>query len=282
MKNGRKVRWWMLIYTFAIAILFVVAAITRQSKPKPYHSIAYDIFEDCGVILMLVGNFLYAFGYVRPLLRKLWKLAFPLIIASFVVGGLVSVYFDSSYEKHPPSIYAITWILVFGIFFASFRANFLVGYGDVSRVRTIERPVVMSEDPLRDLVREMTRMRRTAQISWVVVIALLTLVAFNSFFQFHIEARDDSWVTVRRLADRAKYAEALTVARHLIDKEPDSPDLWVLLGNLQLSLGQLHQAEGSYTRAYELLPNQVTASLLNAVRARIDETDATPTPTASP
>jgi tetratricopeptide (TPR) repeat protein len=282
MMNVRKIRWWMLIYTLAIGLLFVFSEVSRYNKPKPHYPIAYEIFENLGVILMFVGNLLYAFAYVTPLLRKLWKFVFPVVIASFVAAALVSPHFDSSYQKHGPVAQIVAWTVLLGIFFASFRANFLIGYGDADRVRTVERPGAMSEDPLRDLVREMTRMRRTAQISWAVVIVLLALVAFNSFFQFHIEAKDDSWVTVRRLADRAKYQEALTVARHLVEKDPDSPQTWMLMGNLQLSLGQLHQAEGSYTRAYELLPNQVTASLLNAVRARIDETDPTPAPAASP
>jgi tetratricopeptide (TPR) repeat protein len=272
----------MLIYTLAIGLLFGVSTVISRHKPRPHYPIAYEIFENVAVILMFVGNLLYAFAYVTPLLRKLWKFVFPLVIASVVASALVTPHFDSTFQKHGPVAHIVTWILVVGIFFASFRANFLIGYGDVERVRTIERPAAMSEDPLQNLVREMTRMRRTAQISWVLVIVLLALVAFNSFFQLHIEPKSDSWMTVRRLADRGKYAEALPIARHLIEKDPDSPDLWVLMGNLQLSLGQLHQAEGSYTRAYELLPNQVTSSLLNAVRLRIDQTDPTPTPTASP
>jgi tetratricopeptide (TPR) repeat protein len=278
---NRKIRPWMLVYTISIGLFGILATVFGHHKHEHHYPIAYEVGSALAVILMFAGNFLYAFAYVTPLLRKFWKFAFPLILVSFVATGVLS-FFEKG--DHPVELIArvLGWITMVGLFFPSFRANFLLGYGDVDRVRTVARPVAMSEEPLHNLVREMARMRRTAQISWVVVIVLLALVAFNSFFQFHIEAKDDSWVTVRRLADRAKYQEALTVARHLVEKDPDSPQTWMLMGNLQLSLGQLHQAEGSYTRAYELLPNQVTASLLNAVRARIDETDPIPTPTPSP
>lgn len=278
MTNRRKVRWWMLIYTLAIGLLFVLSELTHNARPRPHYPIAYEVFESLGVLLMFAGNLLYSFAYVRPPLRRLWRFAFPLIVVTFVAAVFVTPHYDSNYQEHGLATQIVTWILVFSIFFPSFRANFLLGYGNVDRVRTIERPVVMSEEPLQDLVREMTRMRRAALLSWAAVILLLTVLVVNSYFQFHFEPKSDSWTTVRRLADRGKYAEALPIARHLIEKDPDSPDLWVLMGNLQLSLGQLHQAEGSYTRAYELLPNQVTSSLLNAVRARIDDTDPTPTP----
>ena len=281
MNNARKIRWWMLIYTVALVLLSVVATVSRRNEAKPHHSVAFQILEVLGVVIMFTGNLLYTFCYVRPFIQKIFKIGFPVVIAS-VIAAEVSVYF----EKHDHAVslgpYIFSWIAMTALFFPSFRASFLLGYGDVNRVRTTDRTVVMSEEPLRDLVREMTKMRRTAQVSWIAVILLLFALVANSYFQYHFEPKNDSWITVRRLVERGKYAEALPIARNLIEKYPDSPDLWVLIGNIQLSLGQLHQAEGSYTRAYELFPNEVTASLLNAVRARIDQTDPTPTPTASP
>ena len=267
----------MLVYTIGIAALFVVTSVTRR-EPKPHHPLAYEIFANVGALLMLGGNLLYAFAYLNPVLRKLWKFAFPLVVASFISGAIVS-YLDEG-AKHPGLVvWILTLITMVALFFPSFRANFLLGYGDTDRVRTIDKPVVMSEDPIRDLVAEMAKARRTAQVAWIVMILLLTALVVNSYFQYHFEPRSDSWLTVIRLVERGKYTEALPIARHLIEKYPDSPDMWVLLGNIQLSLGQLHQAEGSYTHAYELLPNPVTSTLLNAVRSRIDQTDPTPTPT---
>jgi tetratricopeptide (TPR) repeat protein len=281
MNNSRKVRWWMLVYTIAIGLIAILGAVIRRNEAKPHHSIAFQILEGLGVVLMFSGNFLYAFCYVRPFIRRVFQVGFPLIIAS-VVAAEVSVYFDKT--DHPVSLGAhiFGWVAMTALFFPSFRASFLLGFGDVNRVRTSERPVVMSEEPLRDLVREMTKIRRTAQVSWIAVISLLFALVVNSYFQYHFEPKSDSWLTVIRLVQRGKYAEALPIARHLVEKYPDSPDMWVLLGNIQLSLGQLHQAEGSYTHAYELLPNEVTSTLLNAVRLRIDQTDPTPTPQESP
>jgi tetratricopeptide (TPR) repeat protein len=282
MKNGRKIRWWMLIYTLAIGLLFVLAEVSSHHKPKLYYGIAYDILESIGVILLFTGNFLYVFGYVPPLLRKLWKLSFPLIIASFVVGGLVHIYFDSTYQKDGPVIHIVTSILMLGIFFASFRANFLIGYGDVDRVRTIARPSVMSEDPMRDVLIEIRKLRRSTQAAWSVTIALIAVFVVMAYFQIHFESKTDSWPAVYKLSNQSRYDEALTIAERLIAKEPDNPYTRVIMGNLQLAAGRLNSAENSFARAYELLPNEFNASMLNSVRARIDETGSSPTPAVSP
>src|SRR3982751_2840308 len=126
MKKVRNIRWWMLIYTLAIGLLFGVSTVISRHQPRPHYPIAYEIFENVAVILMFAGNLLYAFGYVTPLLRKLWKFVFPLVIASVVASALVTPHFDSTFQKHGPVAHIVTWILVVGIFFASFRANFLI------------------------------------------------------------------------------------------------------------------------------------------------------------
>jgi tetratricopeptide (TPR) repeat protein len=268
----------MLVYTISIGLLGILAAVYGHHKHEHRYPIAYEIGSALGVILMFAGNFLFAFGYLTPLVRKIWKFAFPLVLASFVTTGVLSFF-----EKEDPPVgfvvRLVAWITMVALFFPSFRASFLLGYGNVDRVRTIEPPVITSEDPLRDLVGEITKLRRTTQTAWIVAILLLTMLVLNTYFQFHFERKDDSWVTVRRLADAAKYEEALAVAHRLVEKDPDSPQTRILMGTLQLSLGQLHQAEASFTRAYELLPAEGIANMLNAVRKRIDETEPTPSPT---
>jgi len=278
MKSAQQIRWGMLVYTVAIALLAVAGAALRH-EPRPHHPIAYDLLEGAGVILMFAGNLLYAFCYAPIWVRKFWKFAFPIVVVAFAASGVMSFYSERNVGV---AAYVVGWILMFVFFFPSLRANFLLGYGGVDRIRTVEHPIVMSEEPLRDLAREMTKMRRTAQTGWIVAVSLLAVLVINSYFQYHFEPKSDSWLTVIRLVQRGKFTEALPIARHLVEKYPDSPDMRVLLGNIELSLGQLHQAEGSYTRAYELLPNEVTSTLLNAVRARIDQTEPTPTPTESP
>ncbi len=140
----------------------------------------------------------------------------------------------------------------------------------------------MSDDPLHHLVEEITRLRCTSQVSWIIAILLLGTLVVVNIFGVHVEPKNDSWVTVRRLADAARYEEALTVANRLVEKDPDSPQTHILMGTLQLSLGKLHQAESSFTKAYELLPNEYNANLLNAVRKRLDEEEPIPTPTPTP
>jgi tetratricopeptide (TPR) repeat protein len=282
MKKVRNVRWWMLIYTLAIGALFVFSEISSHHKPKPHYPIAYEIFENLGVILMFAGNLLYAFAYVTPLLRKLWKFVFPLVIASFVAAALISPQFDSTYQKHGPITLIVTWIVVLGIFFASFRANFLIGYGDVDRVRTIAQPPAVSEDPMRDVLVEIRKLRRSTQAGWAITILLITVFVVMVYFQIHFESKTDSWPAVYKLANQSRYDEALLIAERLIAKDPDNPYTRVIMGNLQLAAGRLNSAESSFTHAYELLPNEFNAGMLNSVRKRIDEAEPTPTPTASP
>ena len=279
MPSNRQIRPWMLGYTIFLGLVLVLSGVHTSHKPPHHHPFAYEAISTLVVILMFAGNILYSFGWVTPLLRRIWKFVFPLLVLSFVVSGILSFYFDKHDYPLTPAIIILTSITGTVLFFPSFWANFLLGYGTIERVRTIERPVIVDQDPLQTLVGEITKLRRTTQTLWIVMILLLTALVLNSYFQMHFEKQDDSWVTVRRLADAAKYEQALTVAHRMVDKDPDSPQTRVLMGNMQLSLGQLHQAEASFTRAYELLPNEFNANLLNAVRKRIDETEPTPTPT---
>jgi tetratricopeptide (TPR) repeat protein len=268
----------MLGYTILLGLVLALSIFHARHKPSQHHPIAYEAISTLAVILMFAGNILYSFGWVTPLLRRIWKFVFPFVVLSFIVSGILNFYFDKHDYSLTPAVIVLTSITAAALFFPSFWANFLLGYGTIDRVRRIQPPVTVGQDPLRDLVGEIKKLRRTTQILWMAMILLLSALVLNSFFQVHFEKNDDSWVTVRRLADAAKYEQALAVAHRLVDKDPDSPQTRILMGNLQLQLGQLHQAESSYTRAYELLPNQFNANLLNAVRKRIDEAEPTPTP----
>ena len=272
----------MLGYTIILVSFVVFVGLYSRHQASHQHSIYYEVISSLSIILMLAGNFLYSFGYITPVLRRVWQLVFPFVMLSCVVGLIVSLYFDK--ENRPVSAIAkgMALITTIALFFPSFRANFLLGYGSVDQVKRIPQLPVMSDDPLHNLVIQITKLRRTSQVSWIIAILLLgTLVVIN-LFSLHVEPKADSWVTVRRLADAARYEDALAVANRLVEKDPNSPQTHILMGTLQLSLGKLHQAEGSFTRAYELLPNEYNANLLNAVRKRLDEEEPIPTPTPTP
>ncbi len=166
------------------------------------------------------------------------------------------------------------------LFFPTFRAGFLLGYGRLA----VDTPPEMSGDPLHEIVGELRLLRKTTRMSWVIVIVLLGALVLNSYFQIHFEPANDSWPRVRRLAASGKMDEALTVAHRLAEKQPDSPDIQVSVGDLELNLGHLHEAEESYARAFKLNPNEVTVSRLNAVRIRIEAAESIPSlsPTLAP
>jgi hypothetical protein len=266
----------MLVYTILFGLLSVFFV---QNDLNNRYPVACTALSTLIYVVIFAGNVLYSFGRATPLLRTVWKFVFPIVVLQFVLSGIVDLRFGKHAHDFTATVAVLSWIAGVALFFPSFRANFLLGYGDVDRVRTIDRPSVMSEDPLRDLVSEIGKLRRTTQTSLMVAILLLAALLMNSYFQLHFEPSNDSWATVRRLADAAKYEDALVVAHRLVAKDPDSPQTRILMGNLQLQLGQLHQAEFSFTRAYELLPNEFNANLLNAVRKRIDEAGPTSTPT---
>src|SRR5262245_31808526 len=207
MNAPRKIRWWMLIYTVGIALSFVFAAIGGAHKTPRPRPLVCEVLGNLAVILMFVGNLFYIFAYVRPRLQQLWKFVFPLIIGTFIAAGIFA-YLDKSGRNYGVGALVFVWIVMIALFFPSFRANFLLGFGDVGHVTSTESPVVMSEEPLRDLVREMTKMRRMAQTGWIVAVSLLAVLVVNSYFQYHFEPKSDSWLTVVRLVQRGKYTEA--------------------------------------------------------------------------
>jgi tetratricopeptide (TPR) repeat protein len=266
----------MLGYTIFFAVLSGLFVRDDLSNRYP---VAYTAWSAFIYAVIFAGNALYSLGRVTPLIRAAWKFVFPIVILQFAVSGIVDSRFGKHAHDFTTTVAVLSWIAGFALFFPTFRAHFLLGYGNIDRVKATDRPPVVTGDPLEHLVGEITKLRRTTQASCMVAILLLVALVINSYFQVHFEKKDDSWVTVRRLADGAQYEEALAVAHRLVAKDPDSPQTRVLMGSLQLQLGHLHQAESSFTRAYELLPNEFNANLLNAVRKRIDEAEPTPTPT---
>ena len=268
---AKRVRPGMLAYTILLGLAALLSHFYGNKDSTIQYPLAYKIWEEfISVVLLFAGNLFYSFGYITPLLRKAWKFVFPILILHFVVSGIL--HFANNTRPVGPAIAVLTSIAMLVLFFPTFRAHFLLGYGDVARVATIHRPPIVSEDPLRDLLAEIKRLRRTTQTAWVLTIALLSVFALGVFFQVRFEKpQGDSWAKVRTLAEASKYDDALALAKKLIVKDPDNPYMQANLGNLNLAAGNLHQAEACFTRAFELLPNESNAQMLNAVRRRIDE-----------
>ena len=269
----------MLTYTICLMVVGVLLQFYGHDGSSRRDPLVYKIFEAVVTILLFAGNLLYAFAYVTPLVRTAWKFVFPLVVLVFVVGGYRGLDFSNSAHPLQPTPAVLGCIAMLALFFPSFRANFLIGYADVARVRAIDRPAIVSEDPLNDLLAEIKKLRRTSQAAWIVTVLLLAILIVVAVFQFRFEKPlGDSWEKVRRLAEASQYEEALIVANRLIAKDPDNPYTRALIGNLQMAAGNINQAEGSYARAYELLPNESNANMLTAIRKRIENPDQNPSP----
>jgi tetratricopeptide (TPR) repeat protein len=273
----------MLAYTLVLLLGAALFPLYGHSESPNRYPFVYRIWEEfVSTVLLFAGNFLYSFGYVTSLVRRVWKFVFPILVLQFITSGFLACYYPSRTPAPAPLVIAFAWIVLTILFLPTFKAHWSLGYGNLDHFRAVERPGIVSADPLQALVLEITKLRRTTQALMIAAIMLLSALVLQTYFQVHFQVSDDSWVTVRRLADAARYEQALAVAQRLVEKDPDSPQTRVLMGTLQLSVGRLRQAEASFTRAYELLPSEYNAILLNAVRKRIEETEPTPTPSPTP
>jgi len=73
------------------------------------------------------------------------------------------------------------------------------------------------------------------------------------------------------LTDLGRFAEATRECRALLEREPELPELWMLLGYLHHHQNQLPEAEAAYRRVLVLQPgNAVACHHLGAVLGRMD------------
>jgi len=90
--------------------------------------LAYIIWSGVAYIAVFAGNLIYSINHATPMIRKIWKIIFPVVVLDFVVGGVMDSNFGNSANTMHPLIDVLVWFIGFALFFPSFRAHYLLGY----------------------------------------------------------------------------------------------------------------------------------------------------------
>ena len=116
----------MLAYT----VVFGLLSIAFVHDDFGQYPAAFTVFDGFGYIVILIGNLLFSLTIVTPLIKTLWKFVFPFVIAHFISTGIISsCYGKHAHDGHSMSLDVIVWVIGFALFFPTFRAQLLLGYG---------------------------------------------------------------------------------------------------------------------------------------------------------
>jgi cytochrome c-type biogenesis protein CcmH/NrfG len=142
----------------------------------------------------------------------------------------------------------------------------------------------MSYDTNEQVLKELRRLRRGCEITYVILFLILAGVGFAIYAgakaKAQREKRTESWGTVRAAMDRFDYDKAYEIAQRIVAKYPSNYFGHTYLGSISIATGHFQNAERHYGRAYELLPSEENEKILQAVRKRLGRT-ATQTQTAA-
>jgi hypothetical protein len=93
------------------------------------------------------------------------------------------------------------------------------------------------------------------------------------------QTQSDSWEVVRKAMDERDYDKALTLARQMVQRQPNDPYGHVVLGDIALAQGHTNEAQAHYAQACTLLPSEENKKRLQMIRGRI-ETETSKQPPA--
>jgi tetratricopeptide (TPR) repeat protein len=129
----------------------------------------------------------------------------------------------------------------------------------------------------------LSEVRRLHHISlWMLLLAVSVLVIAVCLL-FEIPRHTSPWSRVQQAVRQYDYERTLKLAMDIVREHPGDYYGHEYLGYIYLQMGNLHQAEVEYSRAYELGPPERLKSKLEDVRRRIErqsraEPSATPIP----
>jgi hypothetical protein len=116
----------MLAYTIFMAVFFAPAV---RHDFTSWHLIFFAVWDWICDIIMIVGNLLFSLNRVPSAIRRPWKVVFPILVLEFFTNGI----YDSLYGKHAQddsaALLIFVWIVSVLLYFPTFRANYLIGYG---------------------------------------------------------------------------------------------------------------------------------------------------------
>ncbi len=156
----------MLVYTIIFGLLCVM--FFYNDIENEYH-VAYIAWSGIAFIIVFVGNLIYSLNRATPLIRKIWKVIFPVVVLDFIVGEVIDSNFGAHAHAMPSLVDVLKWIIGFALFFPSFRAHYLLGYK-----RTPTKPCTATECADSIKQENMT----TPQIIILKAFVCLELLAF--------------------------------------------------------------------------------------------------------
>jgi hypothetical protein len=116
----------MLAYTVGFGLLSV--EFVRDDLENHYNLI-YIIEGAVCYSLIFIGNLIYAFNFANSKIRMIWKFLFPIIILDFIGGGIIDSIYGKSAKDDGAVFSLFVWIVSILLFFPTFKAAYMIGYG---------------------------------------------------------------------------------------------------------------------------------------------------------
>ncbi len=134
----------------------------------------------------------------------------------------------------------------------------------------------MEEETASQILHELRKQNR---LCWLFTGIALILVCVYVYLQAtgytpHSSPPEPTWKEVRSLLDKAQYSQALEMTRALVEKSPKYYYGYSLLGEINMALGNVGEAERNFTKAYNLFPIEENEKDLLAAKKLLRERGA--------
>src|ERR1700722_13385367 len=127
----------------------------------------------------------------------------------------------------------------------------------------------MSEDINQEILVELRKIRTISRRICYLIGVFTVICVVIPFFRGGQRQDSYSWPQVRTTLEQGDSRKALSMAKWLVDRQPDYAYGHACLGYVYLARGELGSAESEYLRAYQLFPDEDAQKDLDAVRKRI-------------
>lgn len=120
-----KVRPWMLAYTIASGLLWVLGSVDDFNE----HSPAFILWSAVNDFILFMGNLLFSLRRVPAWLGTIWKVMFPLLILNYILIGIYVSQHESVFRNAHSFVLIFTWLIVLVLIAPTFWAHYIIAYG---------------------------------------------------------------------------------------------------------------------------------------------------------
>jgi tetratricopeptide (TPR) repeat protein len=114
----------------------------------------------------------------------------------------------------------------------------------------------MSEDINQEILVELRKIRTISRRMCYLIGVFIAICIVIPFFRGGQRQDSYSWPQVRTTLEHGDSQKALSMAKWLVDRQPDYAYGHAYLGYVYLARGELGSAESEYLRAYQLFPDE--------------------------